>query len=239
MATPDSGAPRSSDDATARRIVCDLDSNFIVEAGAGTGKTYALVSRVIALVKAGPEHGGARMENIVAITFTETAAAELFERIRSRMEQLLDTTHPDHAGDLLLPLSGDERARVTVADRGTGPGHDTNHSQLCRPAASRASHGRRFAPGLGAAGRSGRSTTVRRAVGKLAGVGAGRTAATFPLSCEDALRYLVRANIGIARWQGIARAFSEHYEKLRADHTVQAVRPRTGRSANPGGNCKS
>ena len=78
------------------RIVHDLDANLLVEAGAGTGKTYALVSRVVALVKA-----GIRMENIVAITFTEAAAAELADRVRSRMEQLLDESHPDNAGDML------------------------------------------------------------------------------------------------------------------------------------------
>ena len=86
----------TNDHETTRRIVSDLDANFIVEAGAGTGKTYALVSRVVALVKS-----GVPMPQIVAITFTEAAAAELAERIRSRMEQLLDADHPANAADLL------------------------------------------------------------------------------------------------------------------------------------------
>lgn len=98
----------TNDRATTRRIVSDLDANFIVEAGAGTGKTYALVSRVIALVK-----DGIAMPNIVAITFTEAAAAELAERIRSRMEQLLDDDHPDNAGDLLYAnLTDAQRERI-------------------------------------------------------------------------------------------------------------------------------
>ena len=219
MATPDSPAPGSPDDTTARRIVRDLDSNFIVEAGAGTGKTYALVSRVIALVKAGPDHGGARMEHIVAITFTETAAAELSERIRSRMEQLLDATHDDNAGDLLLPLS-DERERLTVAieelDQATIQTIHSFAGQLLRERPMDVG----LPPGwlqLDALAASQRfdeqwDSWLEWALGNGADV---------PAELQNTLRYLVSANIGVARWQGIARAFSEHYEKLRADHTVQ------------------
>ena len=220
MATPDSPAPGSPDDTTACRIVRDLDSNFIVEAGAGTGKTYALVSRVIALVKAGPDHGGARMEHIVAITFTETAAAELSERIRSRMEQLLDATHDDNAGDLLLPLSHDERERVTVAieelDQATIQTIHSFAGQLLRERPMDVG----LPPGwlqLDALAASQRfdeqwDSWLEWALGNGADV---------PAELRNTLRYLVSANIGVARWQGIARAFSEHYEKLRADHTVK------------------
>ena len=35
------------------RIIDDLNANYVVPTGAGTGKTYALVSRVVALVKSG------------------------------------------------------------------------------------------------------------------------------------------------------------------------------------------
>lgn len=101
------------DQETGRRITEDLDTNFLVEAGAGTGKTYALVSRVVALVRAGFE-----MKGIVAITFTEAAAAELSERVRTRLEQLLDDTHPDNAHDRLYPLTaeGRQRAEQALAD---------------------------------------------------------------------------------------------------------------------------
>ncbi len=220
MATPDSRAPGSPDDTTACRIISDLDSSFIVEAGAGTGKTYALVSRVIALVKAGPQHGGARMEHIVAITFTETAAAELSERIRSRMEQLLDTNHPDNAGDLLFPLSDDERERLTVAieelDQATIQTIHSFAGQLLRERPMDVG----LPPGwlqLDALAASERfderwDSWLEWALGNGADV---------PAELQNILRYLVSANIGIARWQGIARAFSERYEKLRADHTVQ------------------
>ena len=53
---------KTDDQTTLYSIVNDLGANLMIEAGAGTGKTYALVSRVVALVKA-----GVRMQHIVAI----------------------------------------------------------------------------------------------------------------------------------------------------------------------------
>ena len=102
---------KTADEQTLDRIVNDLSSNLIIEAGAGTGKTYALVSRVVALVK-----NDARMRDIVAITFTEAAAAELSERVRSRLEQLLDENNPQSASDLLAEgLTGEDRERLERA----------------------------------------------------------------------------------------------------------------------------
>ena len=94
---------KTTDEQTLHRIVNDLSTNLMIEAGAGAGKTYALVSRVVALVKS-----GARMRDIVAITFTEAAAAELSERVRSRLEQLLDENNSQNDQDLLAEGLGDE-----------------------------------------------------------------------------------------------------------------------------------
>jgi len=55
------------------RITSSLDETLFVEAGAGTGKTEALVSRIVALITT----GRATISGIAAITFTELAAAEL------------------------------------------------------------------------------------------------------------------------------------------------------------------
>jgi ATP-dependent exoDNAse (exonuclease V) beta subunit len=65
------------------RIRAALRDNLFVEAGAGTGKTKALVDRVTGLVAA-----GVPITEIVAITFTEKAAAELRQRVRSELEGL-------------------------------------------------------------------------------------------------------------------------------------------------------
>ena len=65
------------------RIRNDLDTTLIIEAAAGTGKTTALVNRIVA-VMAG---GRAELGRIVAVTFTEKAAGELKLRLRAEIER--------------------------------------------------------------------------------------------------------------------------------------------------------
>lgn len=60
----------------------DLDSNMVVEAAAGTGKTSELVRRIIALI----ENGRTTVDRLVAVTFTEKAAGELKLRLRMGLE---------------------------------------------------------------------------------------------------------------------------------------------------------
>jgi len=73
-------------DAAARRTIAEsLDTTLFVEAGAGSGKTTALVGRVVALVEAGHDLGA-----VAAITFTEKAAAELRDRVRVALEHAAD-----------------------------------------------------------------------------------------------------------------------------------------------------
>ena len=63
-------------DRAARDFATDPRHNVVLEASAGTGKTSVLVWRFINLLKAGVDPG-----NILAITFTRKAAAEMRERI--------------------------------------------------------------------------------------------------------------------------------------------------------------
>ena len=72
-----------SDADTLSVIKNDLDRNIYVEAGAGTGKTYSLVERIVALLT-----GGVKIDEVIAITFTRAAASELRSRIRARLEEL-------------------------------------------------------------------------------------------------------------------------------------------------------
>jgi len=60
-----------------------LDDTIVVEAAAGTGKTSALVERIVALI----ETGKAEISGVVAVTFTEKAAGELKLRIREELER--------------------------------------------------------------------------------------------------------------------------------------------------------
>jgi len=62
------------------------DCNLIVTAGAGSGKTRVLVERFIALLDAHPEWP---LTSIVAVTFTEKAAREMRDRVRSAIERRL------------------------------------------------------------------------------------------------------------------------------------------------------
>lgn len=68
------------------RIVNDLNTTLFVEAGAGTGKTTALVGRVTALLKS-----GVPVNSLVVITFTRAAAAELRARVRIDVTAARDT----------------------------------------------------------------------------------------------------------------------------------------------------
>lgn len=77
------GAPREIADQRVReRIRNDLDTTLIVEAAAGTGKTTALVNRIVAALAG----GRAELGRIVAVTFTEKAAGELKLRLRGEIE---------------------------------------------------------------------------------------------------------------------------------------------------------
>ena len=85
-------------DAPAReRISIDLEMNLLVEAGAGSGKTTELVSRMVALVGSGK----ATVEEIAAVTFTRKAAAELRERFQIRLEHRVREEAGGGGDDLL------------------------------------------------------------------------------------------------------------------------------------------
>lgn len=68
-----------------RRIAEELDHSLVVVAGAGTGKTTALVGRVVELVRR-----GAPLRELAVITFTEAAAAELRVRLAEALAAARD-----------------------------------------------------------------------------------------------------------------------------------------------------
>ena len=71
------------DEATRDRIRYEHDQNFMVEAAAGTGKTSSIVDRMVNLVGSGT----CKIENLVAVTFTRKAAAELRERFQAAIRK--------------------------------------------------------------------------------------------------------------------------------------------------------
>lgn len=67
------------------RAVTDFRANLVVTAGAGTGKTSLLVERILNACLG----EGFELTSIVAITFTEKAAAEMRDRLSGRLESIL------------------------------------------------------------------------------------------------------------------------------------------------------
>jgi len=66
-----------------KRIAENLHEGLFVEAGAGTGKTTEMVARIVHLIR----RGSTTIDRLAAITFTETAAAELRDRVRRGLEE--------------------------------------------------------------------------------------------------------------------------------------------------------
>ena len=71
------------DAAERERIRSSLDESLLVEAAAGTGKTSELVTRIVNVLAT----GGARVDQMLAVTFTEKAAGELKLRLREGLER--------------------------------------------------------------------------------------------------------------------------------------------------------
>jgi ATP-dependent helicase/nuclease subunit A len=72
----DTSDPLEARDAQARALAVDPTRNVALEASAGTGKTRVLVDRYVGLLLS-----GVKPRNILAITFTRKAAAEMRQRI--------------------------------------------------------------------------------------------------------------------------------------------------------------
>jgi ATP-dependent helicase/nuclease subunit A len=93
------------------RIACDPRRSVVVEACAGAGKTWMLVSRMLrALLE------GAQPHELLAITFTKKAAGEMRQRLHAWVEEF------SHASDTQL--------QQALRDRGLGP--DISAEQIAR-----------------------------------------------------------------------------------------------------------
>ena len=76
-----------------------LGDNAFIEAGAGTGKSTTLVSRILNTIT-GPSP--VSITSIAAITFTDRAGAELRHRVRERMAKRLEASNDTPADQQAL-----------------------------------------------------------------------------------------------------------------------------------------
>src|SRR5437667_11034191 len=65
-----------------------LDCHLSVTAGPGSGKTFVLVERYLEILKTKK----VSVDNIIAITFTNRAANEMRQRVRTKIDELLQAT---------------------------------------------------------------------------------------------------------------------------------------------------
>src|SRR6202051_4863874 len=77
------------DDAARRDAISVHDRSFLVEAGAGSGKTAVMAGRIAAMLAE-----GIAPRLIAAVTFTELAASELLIRVRDFVSDLAAGTIP-------------------------------------------------------------------------------------------------------------------------------------------------
>jgi ATP-dependent helicase/nuclease subunit A len=97
-----------ADNEARRRIFSEFGTSFFVEAAAGTGKTTALVDRIVGLVRT----GGSTLDRVVAVTFTEKAAGEMKLRLRSEIEKARARVAPEERDRLERALEHLELARI-------------------------------------------------------------------------------------------------------------------------------
>jgi ATP-dependent helicase/nuclease subunit A len=99
-----------ADQEARRRITTEFDSSFIVEAAAGTGKTTALIDRIVGLVRS----GNGSLAGLVAVTFTEKAAGEMKLRLRGQIEKARASAQNEERTRFETALEQLELARITT-----------------------------------------------------------------------------------------------------------------------------
>ncbi|MBQ3376109.1 MAG: UvrD-helicase domain-containing protein [Erysipelotrichaceae bacterium] len=87
-----------SDSQARNEIISNVNKNYFVEAGAGSGKTTILVERMVAMVER-----GFPVDQICTITFTKAAANEFYARFQKRLSERSrdENKESNHPGKLL------------------------------------------------------------------------------------------------------------------------------------------
>ena len=90
-----------------QQVIDSRNRNLLVSAAAGSGKTAVLVERIIRMISEG-EHP-LNIDQLLVMTFTNAAAAEMRERVGAAVDKLLtvcpDDEHLWLQGALIPPVS--------------------------------------------------------------------------------------------------------------------------------------
>jgi ATP-dependent helicase/nuclease subunit A len=100
------------DDMARQRVRSDHGTSFVLEAGAGTGKTTLLVDRIECMVRS----GRMKLDEVAAVTFTENAATTMKLRLRERLERARADAGapPEERARAAAALDVLERAQVST-----------------------------------------------------------------------------------------------------------------------------
>lgn len=76
-----------TEDGLREMLLTEFHKNYMVEAGAGAGKTTLIISRIINQILNDDKRYGRplRLDEIAAITFTEKAASELKQKVMKKL----------------------------------------------------------------------------------------------------------------------------------------------------------
>ena len=76
-----------------QKVIRLRNRNILVSAAAGSGKTAVLVERIIQMLT--DPNNPVDVDQLLIVTFTEAAAAEMKERIREAIERVLEESPED------------------------------------------------------------------------------------------------------------------------------------------------
>src|SRR3954454_18093488 len=99
-------------DKNQQQAIDHVHGPMLVLAGAGTGKTTVLTHRIKNLI----EGGYARPEQILAVTYTVNAAAELVTRLRTKLSVRCDGLNADNFHGYCLGILKRAKRQFAVID---------------------------------------------------------------------------------------------------------------------------
>lgn len=106
----------------------DLDAHAVIEASAGTGKTYTLEHLIIDVVL----ETGTPIDQILVVTFTRRATAEMTERVRQRFRDLIERAEAAGVSGVPARASGGGGGQGALFGEETGDAVEANDGPIWR-----------------------------------------------------------------------------------------------------------